>query len=101
MTLERDIVRSIVRLAEKRGYWAMKIHGGPYQRSGIPDLLVLRQGRAAWLEVKRPGRRATPLQARTMRDIAIRGGCPAEVVTSRQEASEFFDRFERGENVRH
>jgi len=86
MPRESSIVAAIVRLAKARGWWAMKIHGGPYQLAGVPDLLCLKGGRAVFLEVKQPGKKATPLQARRMNEIETQGGAMCHVVTSKEEA---------------
>jgi len=64
----------------------MKIHGGPHQLAGVPDLLCLRQGRAVFLEVKQPGKKATPLQAARMNEIETQGGAVCHVVTSKADA---------------
>lgn len=87
MPRESNIVDAIVRLAKQRGYWVMKVHGGPYQLSGVPDLLCLKDGAAVFLEVKQPGKKPTPIQARRMAEITEQGGAPCHVVTSREEAS--------------
>jgi hypothetical protein len=64
----------------------MKIHGGPYQLAGVPDLLCLKDGRAMFLEVKQPGKKATEIQARRMNEIETQGGAACHVVTSKEEA---------------
>ena len=64
----------------------MKIHGGPYQVAGIPDLLCIRAGVTRWLEVKQPGKRATPLQQKRMAEIERESGTLCHVVTSQEEA---------------
>jgi hypothetical protein len=66
----------------------MKIHGGPHQLAGVPDLLCLRRGSAVFLEVKQPGKKATAIQARRMNEIETQGGAPCHVVTSKQQAIE-------------
>ena len=86
---EKSIERAIRRAAKAAGWWTMKVHGGPFQVSGIPDVLCLRNGIAKWMEVKRPGCRPTPLQAQRMRELEAEGGTPCAVVTSVQEALEF------------
>lgn len=76
------------------GAFVEKIHGGPYQRVGLPDLLVIVRGRAIGLEVKaqRPGEsveharnRATPTQLATLSAMEL-AGAPARVVLSPAEA---------------
>lgn len=42
-----------------------KIHGNMYQ-SSLPDLLILWRGRSWWMEVKKIGKKATPLQLETI-----------------------------------
>lgn len=66
----------------------MKIHGGPYQTPGIPDLLIIKEGRAYFLEVKQPGKRPTKLQEQRMHEIRTKGKAVAEWVTSREQAEE-------------
>jgi len=89
MPRESSIVAAIVRVAKQRGYWVMKIHGGPYQLAGVPDLLCLKDGRAMFLEVKQPGKKATEIQARRMNEIETQGGAVCHVVTSKEEASAY------------
>ncbi len=51
---ETRLVQRIVE-AIRREYpraWVQKIHGGPYQTAGIPDLFVVIAGRLLALEVK-------------------------------------------------
>lgn len=67
----------------------MKVHGGPFQLAGVPDLLCLRGGAALFLEVKQPGKRATPIQQRRMQEIEREGGVACHVVTSREQAAEY------------
>jgi len=86
MPLESSIVTAIVRVAESLGWWTMKIHGGPYQLAGVPDLLCLKAGRAVWLEVKQPGKKPTPIQVRRMAEIEAKGGARCHVVTSKEQA---------------
>lgn len=35
--------------------WVMKVHGGRYQRAGVPDLLACIYGRFVGIELKKPG----------------------------------------------
>ena len=86
MPLESSIVASIVRVAKKCGWWTMKIHGGPYQLAGVPDLLCLKSGTAVFLEVKQPGKKPTPIQVRRMEEIEAQGGAACHVVTSAEQA---------------
>ena len=74
MTKESSIVASIVRHAKARGWWVMKIHGGPYQLAGIPDLLCIKDGKAAFIEVKQPGKEPTPIQLQRIHELKTVAG---------------------------
>lgn len=88
MPREASIVAAIVRVAQRAGWWVMKIHGGPYQMSGVPDLLCIKNGRAVFLEVKQPGKHPTEIQKRRMNEIEREGGALCHVVTSKEQAME-------------
>lgn len=57
---ESAIQAAIVRRFEREGWFVVKI--GLCNRPGFPDLMMLRDGRAVFVEVKRPGERPRPLQ---------------------------------------
>lgn len=95
MPLERSIVASIVRMAESQGWWTMKIHGGPHQKAGVPDLLLQKCGGSVWFEVKQPGNHPTAIQIARMNDIENVGGCPCFVVTNKEEAREYLLQVEK------
>jgi hypothetical protein len=93
---ETLLVRRIRRAIEERWPAAVvvKIAGGPYQQSGLPDLLVILLGRLICLEVKapQPGEseeharsRATVLQQATL-DRLHEAGAITAVVVSVEEA---------------
>lgn len=91
MPSESSIVASIVRLAKTAGWWVMKVHGGPYQMSGVPDLLCIKGGRTLFLEVKQPGKHPTEIQRRRMDEIETVGGASCYVVTSREQAARYLE----------
>ena len=86
---EATLVRQIKAALEAGGAWVMKVHGGPYQAAGIPDLIVCVSGELVALEVKTPKRRSnvSALQKATMEAIERAGG-EAYVVTSVEEAGD-------------
>ena len=88
--LEKTIVAKVIAVAKSRGWYAIKIHGGAYQLAGIPDVLAIKDGRAVWMEAKRPGEEPTKRQVHRMREL-IRAGCPCAVVTSAGDATEFLE----------
>lgn len=98
MTTEKQLVESI-RLAIDREYpdaWVFKVHGGPYQRVGVPDLLVCVQGLLVGLEVKhqKPGESETHARGRVTAsqqdqiDKIVRAGGYAREVLTVEEAME-------------
>lgn len=93
---ETVLVNAIRREIEERYPSAhlIKIHGGPMQVSGIPDLLIFLNGKTIALEVKcqrinesveRARLRMTPLQKTTIKKLRA-AGITADCVTSPAEA---------------
>lgn len=81
MTFEEQSEKAIVKKIRKAlqrsvgGFW-FKVHGGPFQMAGLPDLLGCVQGRFIGIEVKRPSRmtNVSPLQQRVIQEINLNGG---------------------------
>lgn len=94
MPLESSITKSIQRWAKENGWWQMKVAGGAFQRAGIPDLLLIKRGRAVFLEAKQPGKKATPLQVAVMNEITGVGQALCAVVTSRDQAKQILEEAE-------
>ena len=84
MTPEARVLTAIVRYLHCRRqaghpiFW-IKLHGGPMQRAGMPDLLVIFYGHALAIEVKRPGGKATRLQNFTLSEMESAGATCAVV----------------------
>lgn len=88
--LESTIVANIVVALKAQGFWVFKVHGGPDQTKGIPDLLGCAQGYFFGLEVKvDPKEEPTKMQSYQINEIAKAGGIVG-VVTSVQEALDVF-----------
>ena len=87
---EKSIVTAIQRWLKASGWLAVKLHGGPLQCAGLPDLLVLVDGQAVWLEVKRPGQKPTRLQSHMTAKLRA-AGCQVATVTSLTEAQRFIE----------
>jgi hypothetical protein len=68
---ESALQERIIRKAEADGWMVIKIIRANV--SGLPDLLLLRDGEARFVEVKRPGRMATPLQELMHRRLRAAG----------------------------
>lgn len=54
--------------------WYVKVWGGGYQKSGIPDIIALINGKFVGIEVKAPNGRPSELQKRNIRLINKCGG---------------------------
>lgn len=88
MLTEKKVTAKIIAyLKTVPGLWWFKVHGGPMQQAGIPDLCVVHAGRAIFLEVKHPGGKPTPLQIAMMERIEAAGGVAA-VVQSTEDVVE-------------
>jgi hypothetical protein len=72
-TLLRRAVEEALREAFPGGLF-IKIHGGPFQARGIPDLLCCVDGRFAGIELKRGPRDLTAYQQVMLRKIREAGG---------------------------
>lgn len=76
---ESRIVRKILKTLKKRGGFWRKIHGGPFQESGLPDIIGCYQGKFVGFEVKQPGEDASPIQLHVLDEIHKSGGHAAIV----------------------
>ncbi len=84
MPLERAVVARILERLRSAGAWPVVIHGNVYQRRGTPDIAVVYQGYAVWIEAKVPGRKATKVQEYTLAQIRLAGGWAAVISDARQ-----------------
>lgn len=94
--LEKALKRKIQKFLKENypGVW-YKIHGGPMQEKGIPDIVGCYKGRFIGFEIKRPGKdykEPTAYQKKQLKDIKKAGGISA-VVTSVKEVGEILDRI--------
>ncbi len=88
--LEKTIVANVMAVARSMGYWTIKNHGSQFSVAGLPDVLLIKEGRAVWLEAKRPGEEPTRIQEHRMREL-IGVGCPVAVVRSAGDAKAFLE----------
>lgn len=90
MRTESTTIAAIVAVAERHGWHAVRMRGGPMQRAGIPAVLCLKEGKAVWFNVRRPGQgkksEPTPAQARRIEAIRRQGGSLVFCVTGPAEA---------------
>lgn len=88
--LEKTITNNVMSMARQLGWWTMKTFGTAYSLRGIPDVMVVKNGKVAWMEVKRPGETPTKAQEHRMRELAD-VGCPVCVVFSANDARHFLE----------
>lgn len=93
---EADLSKKMVGVIRDRGGWAVKTHGDPRQRRGLPDIIGCYRSIHLGLEVKLPGkeRTLTPLQAHTLAEIRSAGGV-ARMVTTIDGVNQLLDLIDR------
>ena len=67
MILESTIQAKIIKWLKSDGYFVTKLMGT--STNGIPDVLAIKDGRTLFVEVKRPGREADPLQEYRIKEL--------------------------------
>lgn len=73
---ETILCGKIMAMIKLRTQFVEKLHGGMFQREGLPDLIVCYRGRFIAIEVKVPGKEdtATDAQVQCLKEIADAGG---------------------------
>lgn len=69
--LESQIQRNIIRRYEAQGYLVVKL--SITNKPGFPDLMCLKDGKAVFIEVKRPGEKPRPLQRYRLEELTELG----------------------------
>lgn len=86
---EKSIVNLILKnLKAMPNCVAIKTHGSIYSSAGTPDILGCHQGRSFALEVKCPGKHATPIQQHVLNEWG-QAGAIARVVRSWDEVKTY------------
>jgi hypothetical protein len=80
--LESKIQSAIIKKLQSLGYLVIKLI--KTNTNGIPDLIVHRNGRTAYIEVKRPGEKPRDLQLYRMKQLQDHG-IPTLTCTSVEE----------------
>jgi hypothetical protein len=92
---EKTIVKGIKKMLDKEfpGVW-YKIHGGPYQEAGIPDIIGCYNGHFIGLEVKTPDKANNVSERQQYQIERLRNaGARVEVVVSVKQAWAFMATF--------
>lgn len=69
--LESEIQRKIIKRYEDDGYLVVKL--SLTNKNGFPDLMLLKDGKASFVEVKRPGQKPRPLQEYRLKELRDAG----------------------------
>ncbi len=70
--LEKEIEQALVRAVKNIGGWCLKLSCPGMD--GVPDRLVLLpEGKCAFVELKAPGKKPRPLQIKRMRQLSALG----------------------------
>ena len=90
---ETKLVEKIIdRLKAEGGFW-VKIHGGPMQQTGIPDIVGCYKGKFIGIEVKIPGNKPSSLQTVVLKELE-EAGAKCGVAYSIEEALKIRDKME-------
>jgi Holliday junction resolvase len=65
--MESKIQKDIIKEAEKQGWYVVKII--QCNKNGFPDLLLMKNGRVIFIEVKDTGKQLRPLQEYRKKEI--------------------------------
>jgi len=97
MAQEQKLESAVVAYARERGILTYKFVSPAHR--GVPDrVFIWPTGIVLWVEFKAPGKKITPLQARTIEKM-IRQGCLVAVVGNLAAAFAVFDTLQTKKNV--
>jgi Holliday junction resolvase len=87
---ETLLVRRIMDWLEASGGWWMKVHGSPFQKAGVPDIIGCYKGRFVGIEVK-VGNNTPTLIQKSCIQLLKRAGARVGVAYSVEEAIKIRD----------
>ena len=73
MKTESQMQTSLVKGLKDIGAMVLNLHGHAMQQSGWPDLYIVHWTWKGWIELKKEGGVATPLQKQRLGDLTVRG----------------------------
>ena len=88
---ETRLSEKVLDTLKSQGGWWFKVHGGPYQLAGVPDIIGCWNGYFVAIELKIPGEKPTRLQELIIQAIHNAGGRTG-IATSVEEALIIRDR---------
>jgi hypothetical protein len=90
-TRRQERIQNALRKRYGRNIWLFKVHGGPFQKDGIGDLMGVVHGLGFMFEVKEPDGEESELQKETLSDFRAAGGIAAFI----EEPEEAIRRIDR------
>lgn len=82
---EKTIENQIKKWLDSRNYWYFKVHGGMFQKSGVPDIVACINGKFVAIELKKSsGGFVSKLQEKQI-DLIKKSGGVAGVAKSLKE----------------
>jgi len=83
--LERDVEKQVCAWAKAHGILAIKVT--PMGTAGYPDRVFLKDGKAVFIEFKRPGGKLRPLQEHRLMQLRV-AGFRAEIIDNVEDGIE-------------
>ncbi len=72
--LEKDFQKQVIKFLKEHNIYYIKVWGGGYQRSGIPDLIICLKGKFVAIELKNEDGKPSALQLYNIDKIKQSGG---------------------------
>ena len=88
MILEKDIEQYLLKRCRERGWYAPKFTS-PGRRS-VPDRMIVMPGRIAFVELKAPGKKATPKQL-WEHDRLDKYGYPVAILDTKEGVDKYLE----------
>lgn len=90
---EAKLSSLILKEWKKRGVWCYKVHGGPMQMAGVPDICGVYDGLSVWCETKVGKNKTSKIQDQKIKEIRAAGGAVV-VAYSLEEAIALIDHLD-------
>ena len=90
-TRRQQRIQKTLKARYGKDLWIFKVHGGPFQKDGIGDLLGFVFGLGFCFEVKEPDGEASEIQKETIKDQK-RAGAITAIIEEPEEAIRLIDR---------
>lgn len=92
---EAKLSSKILHEWKKRGVWCYKVHGGPMQMAGVPDICGVYKGLSIWCETKIGRNKTSKIQDQKISEIRQAEGLVVVAYTL-EEALGLIDHIDNG-----